>query len=282
MTEKLAVAEDFHRILDESFDEVHAGFMRKFLGYVKDDEHVVDDLKRFISSGWNDDSMIDFIMTHNTSNAFIGGIPADFNALDEMEHDEWFGFDNSIMDDHAEYMRSFYHLSFHPNPYHAMFADTPEQYQKISTACHESNAINDYIMKQAGENPIIITGRAETEISHVISLKIIRKRNKAIISHDDLERLKSCMGCKPLNMVYDAGLTDYGYMKAYDNMIPLLNMLISDLKREPEWFGTHDLTQATIDLIDVMNDSDGMPQEYIEQRLKSIAFDINDNDYPLI
>jgi len=282
MTEKLAVAEDFHRILDESFDEVHAGFMRKFLGYVKDDEHVVDDLKRFISSGWNDDSMIDFIMTHNASNAFIGGIPADFNALDEMEHDEWFGFDNSIMDDHAEYMRSFYHLSFHPNPYHAMFADTPEQYQKISTACHESNAINDYIMKQAGENPIIITGRAETEISHVISLKIIRKRNKAIISHDDLERLKSCMGCKPLNMVYDAGLTDYCYMKAYDNMIPLLNMLISDLKREPEWFGTHDLTQATIDLIDVMNDSDEMPQEYIEQRLKSIAFDINDNDYPLI
>ena len=282
MMEKWAVAEDFHRILDESFDEVHAGFMRKFLGYVKDDEHVVDDLKRFISSGWNDDSMIDFIMTHNASNAFIGGIPADFNALDEMEHDEWFGFDNSIMDDHAEYMRSFYHLSFHPNPYHAMFADTPEQYQKISTACHESNAINDYIMKQAGENPIIITGRAETEKSHVISLKIIRKRNKAIISHDDLERLKSCMGCKPLNMVYDAGLTDYGYRKAYDNMIPLLNMLISDLKREPEWFGTHDLTQATIDLIDVMNDSDEMPQEYIEQRLKSIAFDINDNDYPLI
>lgn len=282
MMEKWAVAEDFHRILDESFDEVHAGFMRKFLGYVKDDEHVVDDLKRFISSDWNDDSMIDFIMTHNASNAFIGGIPADFNALDEMEHDEWFGFDNSIMDDHAEYMRSFYHLSFHPNPYHAMFADTPEQYQKISTACHESNAINDYIMKQAGENPIIITGRAETEISHAISLKIIRKRNKAIISHDDLERLKSCMGCKPLNMVYDADLTDYGYMKAYDNMIPLLNMLISDLKREPEWFGTHDLTQATIDLIDVMNDSDGMPQEYIEQRLKSIAFDINDNDYPLI
>lgn len=61
-----------------------------------------------------------------------------------------------------------------------------------------------------------------------------------------------------------------------------MNMLISDLKREPEWFGTHDLTQATIDLIDVMTDSDGMPQEYIEQRLKLIAFDINDNDYPLI
>ena len=54
------------------------------------------------------------------------------------------------------------------------------------------------------------------------------------------------------------------------------------MKREPEWFGTHDLTQATIDLIDVMTDSDGMPQEYIEQRLKLIAFDINDNDYPLI
>lgn len=255
--------------------------MRKFLGYVKDDEHVVDDLKRFISSDWNDDSMIDFIMIHNASNAFIGGIPADFNALDEMERDEWL-INNGIMDDHAEYMRSFYHLSFHPNPYHAMFADTPEQYQNISTACHESNAINDYIMKQAVENPVIITGRAETEISHVISLEIIRKRNKAIISHDDLERLKSCMGCKPLNMVYDAGLTDYGYMKAYDNMIPLLSMLISDLKREPEWFGTHDLTQATIDLIDVMTDSDGMPQEYIEQRLKFIAFDINDNDYPLI
>lgn len=278
MTEKLAVAEDFHRILDESFDEVHAGVMRKFLGYVKD-EHVVDDLKRFISSDWNDDSMIDFIMTHDASNAFIGGIPADFNALDEMDYDLY--FNNDIMDAHAEYMRSFYHLSFHPNPYHAMFADTPEQYQNISTACHESNAINDYIMKQAVENPVIITGRAETEISHVISL-IIRKRNKAIISHDDLERLKSCMGCKPLNMVYDAGLTDYGYMKAYDNMIPLLNMLISDLKREPEWFGTHDLTQATIDLIDVMTDSDVMPQEYIEQRLKLIAFDINDNDYPLI
>lgn len=278
MTEKWVVAENFHRILDESFDEVHAGFMRKFLGYM-DDEHVVDDLKRFISSDWNDDSMIDFIMIHK-SNAFIGGIPADFNALDEMDYDLY--FNNDIMDAHAEYMRSFYHLSFHPNPYHAMFADTPEQYQNISTACHESNAINDYIMKQAGENPVIITGRAETEISHVISLEIIRKRNKAIISHDDLERLKSCMGCKPLNMVYDAGLTDYGYMKAYDNMIPLLSMLISDLKREPEWFGTHDLTQATIDLIDVMTDLDGMPQEYIEQRLKLIAFDINDNDYPLI
>lgn len=281
MTEKWVIAdeedEEFHRILDESFDEVHAEFMRKFLGSVKNDEHVVDDFKRFISSDWNDGSMIDFIMAHNASNAFIGGIPADFNALDEMERRN-----NDIMDNHAEYMRSFYHLSFHPNPYHAIFADTPEQYQKISTACHESNAINDYIMKQAVENPVIITGRAETEISHVISLKIIRKRNKAIISHDDLERLKSCMGSKPLNMVYDAGLTDYGYMKAYDNMIPLLNMLISDLKREPEWFGTHDLTQVTIDLIDVMNDSDGMPQEYIEQRLKSIAFDINDNDYPLI
>lgn len=163
MTEKWVVAEDFHRILDESFDEVHAGFMRKFLGYVKDDEHVVDDLKRFISSDWNDDSMIDFIMIHNASNAFIGGIPADFNALDEMERDEWL-INNGIMDDHAEYMRSFYHLSFHPNPYHAMFADTPEQYQNISTACHESNAINDYIMKQAVENPVIITGRAETEI----------------------------------------------------------------------------------------------------------------------
>lgn len=279
MTEECFADEDFHRILDESFDAVHAGFMRKFLGYVTD-EHVVDDLKRFISSDWNDDSMIDFIIAHNASNAFIGGIPADFNAMNEMKHDEW--LNNDIMDDHAEYMRSFYHLSFHPNPYHAIFADTPEQYQNISTACHESNAINDYIMKQAIENPVIITGRAETEISHVISLKIIRKRNKAIISHDDLERLESCMGPKPLNMVYDAGLTDYGYMKAYDNMIPLLNMLISDLKREPEWFGTHDLTQVSIDLIDMMNDSDGMPQEYIEQRLKSIAFDINDNDYPLI
>lgn len=279
MTEECFADEDFHRILDESFDVVHAGFMRKFLGYVTD-EHVVDDLKRFISSDWNDDSMIDFIIAHNASNAFIGGIPADFNAMNEMKHDEW--LNNDIMDDHAEYMRSFYHLSFHPNPYHAIFADTPEQYQNISTACHESNAINDYIMKQAIENPVIITGRAETEISHVISLKIIRKRNKAIISHDDLERLESCMGSKPLNMVYDAGLTDYGYMKAYDNMIPLLNMLISDLKREPEWFGTHDLTQVSIDLIDMMNDSDGMPQEYIEQRLKSIAFDINDNDYPLI
>lgn len=279
MTEECFADEDFHRILDESFDVVHAGFMRKFLGYVTD-EHVVDDLKRFISSDWNDDSMIDFIIAHNASNAFIGGIPADFNAMNEMKHDEW--LNNDIMDDHAEYMRSFYHLSFHPNPYHAIFADTPEQYQNISTACHESNAINDYIMKQAIENPVIITGRAETEISHVISLKIIRKRNKAIISHDDLERLESCMGSKPLNMVYDAGLTDYGYMKAYDNMIPLLNMLISDLKREPEWFGTHDLTQVSIDLIDMLNDSDGMPQEYIEQRLKSIAFDINDNDYPLI
>lgn len=280
MTEKWVIAdeedEEFHRVLDESFDEVHARVMRKFLGYMND-EHVIDDLKRFISSDWNDDSMIDFIMAHNASNAFIGGIPADFNALYEMERRN-----NDIMNNHAEYMRSFYHLSFHPNPYHAIFADTPEQYQKISTACHESNAINDYIMKQAVENPVIITGRAETEISHVISLGIIRKRNKANISHDDLERLKSYMGCKPLNMVYDAGLTDYGYMKAYDNMIPLLNMLISDLKREPEWFGTHDLTQATIDLIDVVNDSDGIPQEYIEQRLKSIAFDINDNDYPLI
>lgn len=39
MTEKWVVAENFHRILDESFDEVHAGVMRKFLGYVKDDEH---------------------------------------------------------------------------------------------------------------------------------------------------------------------------------------------------------------------------------------------------
>lgn len=279
MTEEWVVDEDFHRILDESFDAVHAGFMRKFLGYVKD-EHVIDDLKWFISSDWNDDGMIDFIMAHNASNAFIGGIPADFNAMNEMEHDAW--RNNDIMDYHAEYMRSFYHLSFHPNPYHAIFADTPEQYQNISTACHESNAINDYIMKQAIENPVIITGRAETEISHVISLNIIRKRNKAIISHDDLKRLKSCMGSKPLNMGYDAGLTDYGYMKAYDNMIPLLNMLIPDLKSEPEWFGTHDLTQATIELIDVMNDSDGMPQEYIEQRLKSIAFDINDNDYPLI
>lgn len=275
MTEEWVVDEDFHRILDESFDAVHAGFVRKFLGYVKD-EHVVDDLKRFIASDWNNDSMIDFIMAHNASNAFIGGIPADFNALYEMKRYELLAYD------HAEYMRSFYHLSFHPNPYHAMFADTPEQYQNISTACHESNAINDYIMKQAVENPIIITGRAETEISHVISLKIIRKRNKAIISHDDLERLESCMGSKPLNMVYDAGLTDYGYMKAYDNMIPLLNMLISDLKREPEWFGTHDLTQVSIDLIDVLNDSYEMPQEYIEQRLKSIASDINDNDYPFI
>lgn len=279
MTEEWVVDEDFQRILDESFDAVHAGFMRKFLGYVND-EHIVDDLKQFIASDWNDDGMIDFIMTHNASKAFIGGIPTNFNAMDEMKRDDC--SINGIMDAHAEYMRSFYHLSFHPNPYHAIFADTPEQYQNISTACHESNAINDYIMKQAVENPIIITGRAETEISHVISLKIIRKRNKAIISHDDLERLESCMGPKPLNMVYDAGLTDYGYMKAYDNMIPLLNMLIPDLKREPEWFGTHDLTQATIDLIDVMNDSDGMPQEYIEQRLKSIAFDINDNDYPLI
>lgn len=279
MTEEWVVAEDFQRILDESFDAVHAGFMRKFLGYVKD-EHVIDDLKRFISSDCDDDGMIDFIMIHNASNAFIGGIPADFNALDEMKRDEW--NNNGIMDDHAEYMRSFYHLSFHPNPYHAIFADTPEQYQNISTACHESNAINDYIMKQAVENPVIITGRAETEISHVISLHIIRKRNKAIISHDDLKRLKSCMGSKPLNMGYDAGLTDYGYMKAYDNMIPLLNMLIPDLKREPEWFGTHDLTQVSIDLIDMLNDSDGMPQEYIEQRLKSIAFDINDNNYPLI
>lgn len=275
MTEEWVVDEDFHRILDESFDAVHAGFVRKFLGYVKD-EHAVDDLKRFIASDWNNDSMIDFIMAHNASNAFIGGIPADFNALYEMKRYELLAYD------HAEYMRSFYHLSFHPNPYHAMFADTPEQYQNISTACHESNAINDYIMKQAVENPIIITGRAETEISHVISLKIIRKRNKAIISHDDLERLESCMGSKPLNMVYDAGLTDYGYMKAYDNMIPLLNMLISDLKREPEWFGTHDLTQVSIDLIDVLNDSYEMPQEYIEQRLKSIASDINDNDYPFI
>lgn len=279
MTEEWIVDEEFHRLLDESFDAVHAGFMRKFLGYVTD-WHVVDDLKRFISSDWNDDSMIDFIMAHNASNAFIGGIPADFNAMNEMKRDEW--LNNDIMDDHAEYMRSFYHLSFHPNPYHAIFADTPEQYQNISTACHESNAINDYIMKQVIENPVIITGRAETEISHVISLKIIRKRNKAIISHDDLERLESCMGSKPLNIVYDAGLTDYGYMKAYDNMIPLLNMLISDLKREPEWFGTHDLTQVSIDLIDILNDSDGMPQEYIEQRLKSISFDINDNDYPLI
>ena len=188
MTEKWVVAENFHRILDESFDEVHAGFMRKFLGYVKDDEHVVDDLKRFISSDWNDDSMIDFIMIHNASNAFIGGIPADFNALDEMERDEWL-INNGIMDDHAEYMRSFYHLSFHPNPYHAMFADTPEQYQNISTACHESNAINDYIMKQAVENPVIITGRAETEISHVISLGIIRKRNHCCVSGHRLFRV---------------------------------------------------------------------------------------------
>lgn len=73
-----------------------------------------------------------------------------------------------------------------------------------------------------------------------------------------------------------------GFMRKFLGYVKDDEHVVDDLKREPEWFGTHDLTKATIDLIDVMNDSDGMPQEYIEQRLKSIAFDINDNDYPLI